>query len=88
MGIRQYVRDRKQVRAMRATEDGLGAFANMGEALGYTRSEVTDKGAKIAPYEGTSAWNAQGRGSDRWEAAGRGAGRHSAVGQPHVSVRE
>jgi hypothetical protein len=88
MGVRKYVRDRKQVKAMRATEDGFGAFANMGRALGYERVAVTNKGATTAPYEGTNAEVAQSRGSDRWEAAGRGVGRHSDVGQPHVKVKD
>ena len=88
MGVRSYVRDRKQVKAMRATENGLGAFQNMGRALGYERVAVSDKGSTIAPYEGSKAEVAQSRGSDRWEAAGRGAGRHSDVGQPHAKIKE
>ena len=88
MGIRSYVRDRKQVKAMRATEDGRGALSNMGEALGYTRVAVSGKGSTIAPYGDTKAYDAQSRGSERWEAAGRGAGRHSDVGQPHVKIKE
>lgn len=35
MGIRNYIRDRKEVKAMRATEDGLGAYGDMGKALGF-----------------------------------------------------
>jgi hypothetical protein len=48
---------------MRATEDGFGAFANMGRALGYERVAVTNKGATTAPYEGTNAEVALGQ----WE---------------------
>lgn len=63
-------------------------FKAMGRALGYERVAEGSKGHTIAPYEGSSAYEAQSRGSERWEAAGRGAGRHSDVGQPHVKVKE
>ena len=75
MRISKYVRDRKQVKAMRATEDGRGAFANMGEALGYTRTANhlgAPGGNTIDTYEGTAA-------HERGE-------RFSATGQGHVTT--
>ena len=63
-------------------------FSVMGKALGYERVGESSKGATIAPYGDTKAYEAQSRGSERWEAAGRGVGRHSDVGQPHVKVKE
>jgi hypothetical protein len=74
MGIRSYVRDRKEVKAMRAQEDGMGAKAAMGEALGFTRTANhlnAPGGATIDTYAGSNP-------------ARRGA-RFSAVGQGHVT---
>jgi hypothetical protein len=74
MGIRKYVRDRKDVKAMRATEDGMGAYASMGQALGFTRvANHLDApgGATIDTYAGS---NPASRGE-----------RFSAVGQGHVA---
>lgn len=79
MGVRKYVRDRKEVKAMRAQEDGYGAHAVMGEALGYSRTVSTPNQTSISPYEGTAAWKSQTK--DR---GSRGEGRWSDVAQPHV----
>ena len=68
--------------------DSQSPNERMGNALGYARVAENDKGATIAPYEGTKAMDAQSRGTERWQAAGRGPGRHSDVGQPHVRVVE
>lgn len=75
MGVRKYVRDRKEVKAMRAQEDGYGAHALMGEALGYTRTANhlgAPGGNTIDTYEGS---NPAKRGE-----------RFSATGQGHVNV--
>jgi hypothetical protein len=73
MGIRNFVRPRKNVTAFRGQEDGMGAKAAMGEALGFTRTANhlgAPGGATIDTYEGSNP-------------AKRGA-RFSAVGQGHV----
>jgi hypothetical protein len=73
--LNNYVRNRKAVKASRATEDGRGAFATMGDALGYSRVANhlgAPGGNTIDTYQGSAA-------HERGE-------RFSATGQGHVTT--